>query len=101
MEDKFLILFLNQIGCFDFFKVFKLIFFLFLSIFLNRPLTKLIDFLDEDPSDEEIADLSHSILKSVALKIGDTIEKYAEVDQYLYTYLDLNAQLVHREIRRS
>ena len=41
---------------------------------------KLIDFLDEDPSDEEIADLSHSILKSVALKIGDTIEKYAEVD---------------------
>ena len=41
---------------------------------------KLIDFLDEDPSDEEIADLSYSILKSVAIKIGDTIEKYAEVD---------------------
>ena len=41
---------------------------------------KLIDFLDEDPSDEEITNLSYSILKSVALKIGDTIEKYAEVD---------------------
>lgn len=41
---------------------------------------KLIDFLDEDPSDEEIADLSYSILKSVALKIGDTVEKYAEAD---------------------
>jgi len=41
---------------------------------------KLIDFLDEDPNDEEIMSLSCSILKSIALKIGDTVEKYAEND---------------------
>ena len=41
---------------------------------------KLIDFLDEDPSDEEIMDLSYSILKSVATKIGDAVEKYADAD---------------------